>query len=292
MVKSASIVLFTSHDVAALSNTLHGIWETASQPYELVVLASRCDEDVANYLMRQYRRGRVTSFGFEVAELRGKHCGLDRGFPFTTGEYLVRVDDELQFQPDWLQRAVEVMETAPELGVLGLLRPCGKRKRGRPPKVRCEPVVVECVDASCFVTRHELFERHERELMGTRPADSCVYQARLQELGFRLAYLPGLVKRTTLLAPLSETVHGEGGGELPYHGPASGTLQKIEQVYELGEDVLLTCMACGNNELEVVAAKVEFCPRHGVPVGYTYTLRCANCGELQHYEDLQFLCPD
>lgn len=289
---TASIVLFASHDVAALSATLHGIWDTARQPYELIVLASCCDEDVAGYLMRQYRRGRITSFGFDVAGGCGRHCGLDHGFHFAGGQYLVRAHDDLQFQPGWLERAIDVMEATPEIGCLGLVACAQKRKPGRPPKPRFEPVPCEMVDTTCFVTRHDLFERHESELLGNRPADSCLYQERLKELGFALAYLPGLVKRIEVVPQPVVRMGAEIEGELPYHGPASGAVQRINQIYELGEDVLLTCMACGNNELEVLAAKVEFCREHGLPVGFTYTLCCRQCGELQHEEDLQFRCPE
>ena len=65
----------------------------------------------------------------------------------------------------------------------------------------------------------------------------------------------------------------------------------VEQAYDLGDDVLLTCMACGNNELEVLAARIRFCERHQVATGYWYELRCPECGELHYKDDHQFCCP-
>ncbi len=79
--------------------------------------------------------------------------------------------------------------------------------------------------------------------------------------------------------------------ELPAHQGATGAMQHLEQAYELGDDVLLTCMACGSNELEVLAARIRFCERHNVAIGYWYELRCPECGEVYYKDDFQFSCP-
>ena len=72
---------------------------------------------------------------------------------------------------------------------------------------------------------------------------------------------------------------------------ASGAMQQMRQVYQLGDDVLITCLACGHDELEVLAARIEFCRQHNSAVGLLYELRCPQCGELHYEEDAQFRCP-
>lgn len=285
----ASVVLFTTHHVDAVRAALHGIWDTAS-PHEIIVMVNGCDEQIAGYLMRQCRRGQISSFAFDMGGGPAGHCGLDRGFHFAGGKYLVRARDGLVFEPGWLEQAIDALEAAPEVGCLGLVESGGRRRRGRPPKPHHRPVLVDAVDTACFITPHHVFERHESELLGERPADHCAYQARLREIGMQLAFCPGLVKRADAQTAVAES---RGGIDtlLPLHDQSNGAQEPIRQVYQLGEDVLLTCMSCGNNELEVLAAVVEFCPTHGSPIGYTYTLRCGSCQELQYEEDMQLRCP-
>ncbi len=80
--------------------------------------------------------------------------------------------------------------------------------------------------------------------------------------------------------------------ELPPHEGATGAMQRLEQAYDLGEDVLLTCLSCGATELETLAARIRFCERHQVATGFWYELRCPECGELNYKDDYQFRCPD
>jgi hypothetical protein len=81
----------------------------------------------------------------------------------------------------------------------------------------------------------------------------------------------------------------EGG--LAAHGGPLGAMQRIQQIYRIGDDVVLTCMSCGSTELEVLSAQVEMCHSHGVPVGFSYTMRCNECREIHYEEDIQFRCP-
>ena len=80
--------------------------------------------------------------------------------------------------------------------------------------------------------------------------------------------------------------------ELPPHEGATGAMQRLQQAYSLGEDVLLTCLSCGSTELEALAARIRFCERHQVATGFWYELRCPECGELNYKDDYQFRCPD
>jgi hypothetical protein len=319
-VKEASIVVFSDHGVTALRSVLHGIWDSVAEPGELFVVAAHPDETVAGYLGRQYLRGRISGFELVRCEASSGHCALNRAVHAVSGTYLARVPDDVTFAQSWLDKAVGVLDESPEIGMLSLSQAPEAPRRGRPPKPRAEVTVRDCIDTTCFVTRRELFEDHEQLARGPRaaalpkqqgpgpqapaqpkqraqgpqaaPSETvCPYQVRLMKRGFKLGYLPGQVQRVQML----DAVHVANGvaleADLPFHEGGTGALQKLRQTYQLGDDVLVTCMACGNNELEVLAARIDFCSRHNIAVGFTYELRCQECHEVHYEADTQFRCP-
>jgi hypothetical protein len=291
-VSSAGIVAFVSRGLPELRTALRGIRESSPPDAELAVVASGPHDYDATYLLRQHLRGRIQALQFEHPGARGAHCGLDRAYQLVGGDYLARVDDALQFQPGWLERAIAAFEADPSLGCLSLVPPSDyHRGRGRPRTVHVEPIVLDHLDMQCFVAPHDLVEQHERELMGGRP-DGCGFQEYLRAAGRRLAFLPGLA------GPLGPVEVPSGfdscsvEAELPQHEGGTGAMQRLEQAYDLGDDILLTCMSCGAPELEVLAARIRFCERHHVAIGFWYELRCPECGELHYKDDYQFSCPD
>ena len=142
----------------------------------------------------------------------------------------------------------------------------------------------------CYVTRRELVARHEAALMGDQSGAACRFQAYLAHSGLSLAYLPCLVKALELPDAPSSFAAVAMEAELPMHEGATGAMQRLRRAYDLGDDVLLTCMACGGTELEVLAARVIFCEAHQVAIGFWYELRCPECNELHYKDDLQFGC--
>ena len=287
---TASIVLFSTGGVTALRDSLHNLWETTGDGSELIVLAGDSREDVAMYLTRQYLRGRIAAFGLGSSQSIDGRCGLDMACRLAHREYLVRTDDDLRFAPGWLEKTVAALESAPDIGFVGLVQTCEQRRRGRPRKVREQPQPSETASTRCFVTRRSLCECGECGRMSEQTVQTCPYQSRLKTLGHKLAYLSGQVV-------VAERGGDPGGAparlesDLPPHDGATGAMQQVRQAYQLGDDVLITCLACGHDELEVLAARIEFCRRHNAAVGLLYELRCPQCNELHYEEDAQFRCP-
>jgi hypothetical protein len=292
----AGIVAFVSHPLPELRTALRGIRETAPPDSELAVVATGVGDQDATYLLRQYLRGRFCALEFVNSDAHGCHCGLDRVYRLVHGDYLARVDDESEFRPGWLELAVAALEQDPTLGCVSLVPPSDyHRGRGRPRTVNIAPVEVDRLDMRCFVAPRDLVERHGCELMSDQAteAESCRFQEVLRAEGRRLAFLPNQV---TPLGAVDLASSGHDSwtveAELPPHESAGGAMQQLEQAYHLGDDVLLTCLSCGGTELETLAARIRFCERHQVPIGFWYELRCPECGELHYKDDYQFRCPD
>ena len=289
---TAGVVVFITHGLPELRTALRGLRETIPQDAEFAVIAADPHEQDATYLMRQYLRGRLQALEFDRGDRHGGHCGLDQAYRLVRGDYLARVDDTLAFQPGWMESAIAHLEADESLGCLSLVPPSDyQRGRGRPRTVHIEPIEVDHLDMRCFVVARDLVQRHACELMGEQP-DGCRFQEFLRDEGRRLAFLPGMVSALDLVEMpqgFDTYVHE---AELPPHEGATGAMQRLEQTYDLGDDVLLTCMACGASELEVLAGRIRSCERHHVAIGYWFELRCPQCGELHYTDDYQFRCPD
>jgi hypothetical protein len=287
-----AVALYATHGLVPLRRTLVSLRDGADADVEVVVFAPGAPEMVATYLTRQYMRGRVAGFELINREPDDRHCGLGHAYRATTADYVVRAEDSLEFETGWLAAVLEALDADPDIGLLTLTRPAQPRRRGRPPKVRCEVEVVDHADVRVFATRRELLARHESELMGEQRRDSCPYQLYLKSIHKKLACLPGLVHPLAdeVMAPWYDPQEALEA-ELPAHQGAAGALQHLRQDYHLGDDVLLTCMACGATALEVLAARLKFCAQHRVAIGFMYELRCPDCGELHYKDDLQLRCP-
>jgi hypothetical protein len=296
----AGILLVSTRGLPALRTALRAIHDTVPPGTDVAVLSCDTPEQSAVYLTRQYLRGRIGAFQLDSDGRCDAHCGLDRAFQLVTGDYLVRVDDTLVLQPGWLDKAVAVLEADPAIGCLSLVPPPGyQRKRGRPRTVHVQAEPCEQLDMRCYVTRRDLVARHESEHLGEGGdgltcgdgGGPCAFQAHLTSAGLRLAYLPGLVKPFDPAGlPLPPGTALEA--DLPLHQGATGAMQRLQQMYQLGDDVLLPCLACGARELEVLAARIRFCTRHQVAIGFWYELRCPECNELHYRDDFQFRCPE
>jgi hypothetical protein len=285
------VVVFSSRDLAALRTTLHGVWGETDRMRVVVMRRDSHDVEAAAYLLRQYARGRLAGLGVRAAEGPETSCGLDRAGTFLGHgmKLIARLGDGLELQPGWLARALAVFDETPLLGSLGLLG-SSRHTPGRPHRLSLGAVQVDEIDTTCFVTRGELFPRHclPRRCHGV--GASCAYHLALKGLGLSIGQLPGLVRIADPGATRAAPHRADIVDDTSFHGPPGNHTRQPHQAYELGQDALITCMSCGNEELEVLTAEVEFCATHGLPVGYTYTMRCPRCGKLRLEEDLQLAC--
>jgi hypothetical protein len=110
----------------------------------------------------------------------------------------------------------------------------------------------------------------------------------LRELGYRIAFLPGQL--ATGERPVALASGAELEADLAFHPGEREAMAGLQQSYRLGDEVLTPCAVCDEEEFEVLGAQIDFCETHGVPLGYTYTLRCSGCHTLCVEEDHQFRC--
>jgi len=206
----------------------------------------------------------------------------------SSGDLLVRIQDDLVLASNWLAAVTTAMRADPGIGMLGLLCDGETRRRGRPPKSPV-PQDVERVDLRAFAITQDVLREHLGELRGERCAEGCRFQRRLRELGYRIAYLPGKVKPG---GPIDASPLGsELEADLAYHPGEREAISLLQQSFRLGEEVLMPCPTCDEEEFEVLGAQIDFCAAHDVPLGHTYTMRCTGCHTVCFEEDHEFRCP-
>jgi len=290
------VVAVVHRRLPGLRTALRGVRESIPPTAQLAAVAVDMGDQDAPYLLRQYLRGRLRALGFAHSGVLESHCGLDFACGLMRADYLARVDDTFALRPGWLEQAIAALQEDPTIGCLSLTPPADyHRGRGRPRTVHVEPVPVDRLDMHCFVVPHDVIAEHGSGLFSTMVVASvgdCALQKHLHHTGRKLAFLPGFIGPFEEDAEPLEFLSSVYEEERPVHESASAALECLQQVYLLGEDALLTCLSCGETELEVLAARIRFCERHQVPIGYWYEMRCPACGEIHYKDDYQLRCPD
>jgi len=285
---TVSVAVVSTHGVPALRATLHCLREACAAEVEVIVLAAQHHDDVVDYLTRHYLRGDLAAIALEAGEREVAHCGIDTASQISSGEIVVRLQDDLALSPGWLDAVVGTLQAAPDIGMLGLVTTDEPRRRGRPPRQR-QAEAVEHVDLRAFAVTRSVLRAHARELPGERCAEGCRFQRLLVGQGYRLAYLPGQVAAG--VSPAMRAAGAELEADLAFHPGEREAMAGLRQSYRLGDVMLMPCGACDDEEFEVLGVQIDFCEAHDVPLGHTYTLRCTGCHTLRVEEDHEFRCP-
>lgn len=129
---------------------------------------------------------------------------INRSFSVSTGQYLLKIDQDLLFDPKWLRKAINVIEADPAVGMVGLFKyevdPVDWRKmqlrQGDMSGARLDFDVPEYHYVEDFVSSAFMITRSTYETTGPLPeystafAEDIEYKARLKnELGLKLALL-------------------------------------------------------------------------------------------------------
>jgi glycosyltransferase involved in cell wall biosynthesis len=221
----ASLCFLSYNRPVALKRAVHSAIENAGYPVEVVV-----HDDGSGVEARQAVLGLQDALGVSVVlQPAGSNEGVGRAFNrcvgVTSGEHVVKLDQDLTFEPDWLKKAITVLESDPFLGAVGLFKyahfPCRWQDMELTTSVPLGEVKYHLVKdfvSSALVTTRELldlvglWEEHSDAF-----AEDVVWKRRLQAFGFHLA-LPDEDLATN---------HGFGVGPSTVV-PAEGQVTKIK----------------------------------------------------------------
>lgn len=119
-----SLCLQTLERPNALEECLTSLWSTTHYPHELLVHDDGSTHPlVQRWLFESWKQGRISSllYGNPPGYNTGPGVPFHRLYQCSHGKYLVKLDADLTFESNWLQRAVEMFVAFPRLVWLGLI---------------------------------------------------------------------------------------------------------------------------------------------------------------------------
>lgn len=118
-----SVAVLAYGRLEQLHTCLKSIWLNTRYPYELIVNDDGSSPEVHEYLLRGLHDEKISSL---VLAPPGHNMGVgvatNRGFQIAHGNYLVKLDSDMQVKAGWLEDAVEAFTAFPELAWWGFAR--------------------------------------------------------------------------------------------------------------------------------------------------------------------------
>jgi len=129
----ASLVVLSFNRPEYLHRTIASLKRFTTYPYELIVVDDGSFERAnSEFLLELYRAKQLSCLILNPGLNQGVGASINKGFRCSHGKYLFKLDSDLEFTPFWLEKTIGIMETFPEIGVLGLFHyhydPCDARK--------------------------------------------------------------------------------------------------------------------------------------------------------------------
>ena len=117
----ASVVVSAYNRLELLQRSLESLWENTDYPYELIVHDDGSREDTSTYLCELVQQGKISTLILNPPDHnRGLGTSVNRAVYVSEGEYIVKVNGDDEFEPGWLFKAIQVLQTYPEIGLLHL----------------------------------------------------------------------------------------------------------------------------------------------------------------------------
>ena len=225
--KFASIVVLSFNRPRYLADSITSLHSHTLFPYELIVVDDgSIDYDTIKVIQTYMKRGDgvhpypwISTAIFNCGKNIGLGAGINRGFNVARGDYLLKMDADLRYKEGWLTEATELLDTFPEVGMLGLFHyhhdPCDHEKEFIEYR-NWEGKTIEIVNdfvGSCMVMRREVYEKNGLFREDKVFSEDVAYKEMLQDRG----YLLGL--------PVEDKVVNIGFGE--QHSSLIRTIGKI-----------------------------------------------------------------
>ena len=111
--KSFSIVILTWNNIDTIARVLEGIRKHTSQLYEIIVVDNGSTDGTYEYLRKQADIKIIRN-----AYNAGCSTGRNQGLEVATGDYIVFLDSDQMVNKYWLDTAIKIFDTEPNVGAI------------------------------------------------------------------------------------------------------------------------------------------------------------------------------
>ncbi len=118
----ASLVVLSFNRKKYLQRSLESLWAATSYPYELIVCDDASDAETQAYIFSLVQQKRVSTALFNTGHNMGIGIAVNRGFQIARGDYLFKLDADLEYKEGWLYHIVSLLDKHPLIGCLGLFK--------------------------------------------------------------------------------------------------------------------------------------------------------------------------
>ncbi len=120
MSKFASLCLLAYKRPGQLKECIDSIKRTADYPYELIVNVDGGDSWAVGYCSELLNNGTISKVILSSGENRGVGRSFQNCLGVAEGDYVVKIDTDLTFEPNWLSTAVRILENNSDIGAVSL----------------------------------------------------------------------------------------------------------------------------------------------------------------------------
>ncbi|MBL0060490.1 MAG: glycosyltransferase family 2 protein [bacterium] len=106
-----SIIILNYNGLNFLPKCLESLCRTEYHPFEIVVADNGSNDGSLDYLRKNFPDVRIIEFGANW----GYSGAYNRAIPLVKGKYCVLLNFDVEVEPNWLNRSIEVMEDDPRI---------------------------------------------------------------------------------------------------------------------------------------------------------------------------------
>lgn len=198
-----SLVVLSYRRPQFLSQTLQSLWmNTVDIPYELIVVDDGSRDACWPFLFQMLRQQLISTLVVNGGQNLGVGEGIYRGFAIAQGNYLAKLDADLEYHPGWLAAGVAILDARPDIGMVGFF----DYRHYAPQDVRFNVLekdlvgdqaigIVDDFVSSAFLIRRETYEQFGPIDRGSDAfAEDIMFKRKLQAAGLKLAItIPDLI---------------------------------------------------------------------------------------------------